>query len=496
MKVTTLFVAAGLGIVASAATAQEQPLSLDARFAAAEGPFETGTYQALNAIEDLLYGLHRYGIGRGFNQFMGFRLSGEMGRDHEPRTATTFVDTLRQFAASLDESRSTLAQTSAIEATPFVLDVSELWFDVDGDATRDSGEAATAVLAQLLPRRPGQALPEGPLEVRFDGADHAWLMAYTHFLSAMTEAILAFDPTPVFEDLLIAREGLETLPNIPNTFDLAAVRQRLARLKDDQADLAAAEATRRTAQKELGTAQRDLREALAGADADTDTAALEDELRVIDAKLETAMQELREIHRSKRILRRQIMAARSKLPAEPGSQALNPRERMAAAVEQSREAIDAVYALVQALRQTPDADAIQRIEGHLREMLAQNRILWTIVVAEEDDDREWIPNAAQTNAFGLTVTPVLAEAWQTVLADAEALLDGRLLLPHPALSADMGVNVAAWFDDPSPIDLVGWIHGRDAYPYLARGPMIDGESWLAFQRETMGNGFAFALFFN
>jgi hypothetical protein len=78
----------------------------------------------------------------------------------------------------------------------------------------------------------------------------------------------------------------------------------------------------------------------------------------------------------------------------------------------------------------------------------------------------------------------------------EAVLDGRLQIPHPMMPHDIGINVAAWFDDPSSLDLVAWLHGVGATPYLARGPRITEESWIAFQRSTGRNGFGFALFLN
>ena len=69
------------------------------------------------------------------------------------------------------------------------------------------------------------------------------------------------------------------------------------------------------------------------------------------------------------------------------------------------------------------------------------------------------PGSLANQRLGLRIEPERAEGWQAILADAEALLDGRLLVPHPLLPPDMGINLAAWFDDPSSLNPIGWLHG-------------------------------------
>ena len=60
----------------------------------------------------------------------------------------------------------------------------------------------------------------------------------------------------------------------------------------------------------------------------------------------------------------------------------------------------------------------------------------------------------------------------------------------------MASNVAAWVNDPSPIDLLAWIHGSGAYKYVARGPVITAQNWRAFNRLTGGNAGLMALYLN
>ena len=129
-------------------------------------------------------------------------------------------------------------------------------------------------------------------------------------------------------------------------------------------------------------------------------------------------------------------------------------------------------------------------------MIAQNKVFWAALAQETDNDREWIPNPQQTSALPLRVDGDMAAGWQAILKDAEDLLEGRLLLPHPLLPSDIGINLKAFAEDPAPLDLLNWVHGIGAYPYAAKGPLITRQRWLAFQRLTRGNAAGFALFFN
>ncbi|MGH1413772.1 MAG: hypothetical protein ACRBB0_09760 [Pelagimonas sp.] len=136
------------------------------------------------------------------------------------------------------------------------------------------------------------------------------------------------------------------------------------------------------------------------------------------------------------------------------------------------------------------------MRDHWRAMIAHNTKFWEAVAQETDDDREWIPNPKQTSALGLTVSAETARAWQRILADADAVMNGQLLVNMPNLPRGLKLNVAAYFDDPAPLDLLEWLHGRGAYKYAARGPAITDQSWRAFQRLTQGRAGSFALFFN
>ncbi|MEM7057016.1 MAG: hypothetical protein AAF557_05460 [Pseudomonadota bacterium] len=138
--------------------------------------------------------------------------------------------------------------------------------------------------------------------------------------------------------------------------------------------------------------------------------------------------------------------------------------------------------VIQSIEQQPDRNSIASVERHLRAMLAHNKIFWTRVAAETDDANEWIPSDRQTSALGLVFPKGLGETWLAVLSDIEKVLDGDLLIPHPLLGRNGGINLAKYFADPSPIDVSAWLHGHGVVTYLDNGELISGRSWEAFQR--------------
>lgn len=66
---------------------------------------------------------------------------------------------------------------------------------------------------------------------------------------------------------------------------------------------------------------------------------------------------------------------------------------------------DRVAVVIQTLRRQPDPALTRAAGDHLRAMVAANRVFWTEVAQETDDDREWIPNDAQQAALGFALPP-------------------------------------------------------------------------------------------
>jgi hypothetical protein len=131
----------------------------------------------------------------------------------------------------------------------------------------------------------------------------------------------------------------------------------------------------------------------------------------------------------------------------------------------------------------------------LMAMASLSRESWAAARAETDNDREWLPNAKQASAFGIApVTDEVIDGWLAVMAEFEAVLDGRKLLPHWRFNE--GINLKRLLDEGTNFDLVLLAAGADALPWLEPGPVSDSTSWNNLMRVFQGNFLGYALWFN
>ncbi|MFZ1467711.1 MAG: hypothetical protein WAT09_01915 [Paracoccaceae bacterium] len=158
--------------------------------------------------------------------------------------------------------------------------------------------------------------------------------------------------------------------------------------------------------------------------------------------------------------------------------------------------VDRAAIILHALSQKPDAALGQSAQAHFLEMVHNNQRFWTLVAVETDNDSEWIPNAHQVSGLGIAMPEGIAERWQAVLADAEKILTGELLVPHWRFGGDAGIDVSMMFKDPPAVDLIAMIQGEGFLPYARKGPQASAQSWNEFERMLYGDAILFAVFFN
>ncbi|SEC80810.1 hypothetical protein [Rhodobacter sp. 24-YEA-8] len=158
--------------------------------------------------------------------------------------------------------------------------------------------------------------------------------------------------------------------------------------------------------------------------------------------------------------------------------------------------VDRVTIILQALAQEPDAALAAKAHGHFLAMIEENRRFWSLVEAETDNDREWIPNEKQVSALGLQLPPGTGAQWQAVLADAEKLLKGEILMPHWRYGAEAGISLKKLFEAPPKVDLIGMIQGEALLPYAEKGVVMSGQAWSDFERLMQGDAVLFAVLFN
>ena len=134
---------------------------------------------------------------------------------------------------------------------------------------------------------------------------------------------------------------------------------------------------------------------------------------------------------------------------------------------------------------------------HLTKVISLSRESWTSIRAEKDDDCEWIPNSAQGSVIpNVRVSAEMIDGWHQFLDEADALLQGKKLVPHWRFKPEYGINLRRVFEDPRDFDLVLWAHGAAAVPYTEKGATTSLETWSRFEQIFRGEFIGFAIWFN
>ncbi len=135
--------------------------------------------------------------------------------------------------------------------------------------------------------------------------------------------------------------------------------------------------------------------------------------------------------------------------------------------------------------------------AHLQSMIALSHESWKFILAETDDDHEWVPNTKQHSVMpNGNVTLEMVKGWLEFLDEAKAILKGEKLIPFWRSGAASGVNLNHVFTDPRTFNLVLWVQGTAAMPYLQNGVCTSAETWNRLQRIFRGEFIGFALWFN
>ena len=380
--------------------------------------FEIGMLQSLRAVEKTLQARYEYGLGDSLAELPILRLEIPGPANSQPQTfqPDTLSNIMRGFVADMRQAQARLNSVDADAVQPFELTLQDIWFDINMDGQRATDESAAVVLApailgqRALRSSETRELLQTPLTVRFDHADHDWLLAYTHLLSGFGNAFLAFDPTPVIRDLAQQQAILANAPTIDNIFDIEAIQAEIAELTAQHGQAHREQDTHRATRNELKTQRAKLEAKLEQATTEDAKTALQTELLSLNEITEALDSTIRQLHRTKGFLHAEIQSAKAKLPIDQGGQ---KRRRF---VKQSQ--LDLAYLIIASLRQQPDPDHLRAVQQDWQAVIDHNLSFWAKLELETDNDREWIPNQNQTSALPLSLPPGTAEAWQRILGDA------------------------------------------------------------------------------
>jgi hypothetical protein len=146
----------------------------------------------------------------------------------------------------------------------------------------------------------------------------------------------------------------------------------------------------------------------------------------------------------------------------------------------------------------PAGDRVRmlRVRDHLKAAVQLSRDTWRAILAETDDDREWLPSPKQVNRAvpGLPITDDMVKGWHVILDDIDAVLDGRKLLGHWRFN--QGIDLRMVFEQPQPFDLVLWGTGHGVVPFLKSGPTVSNATWQQWSRSFGNNFLGYAFFIN
>jgi hypothetical protein len=136
-------------------------------------------------------------------------------------------------------------------------------------------------------------------------------------------------------------------------------------------------------------------------------------------------------------------------------------------------------------------------QQHLLKMVEYSRMSWKLILKETDDHFEWIPGPKQHSVIeGLEINPERVAAWGRFLDEAEAVITGKKLLPFWRTGFSGGVNLGKFFTEPRDFDLVLWVQGTAALPYLEDGDKTSPDTWREFQMVFRGEFIGFAAWIN
>jgi hypothetical protein len=144
-----------------------------------------------------------------------------------------------------------------------------------------------------------------------------------------------------------------------------------------------------------------------------------------------------------------------------------------------------------------EPERLEKAIMHLENVAAQSRLSWASILAETDNDREWIPNSKQQSVVPVNLTPEMVDGWQTFLDEFEGILAGEILLPYWRVQTpNVGINFRRAFLETRTFDVILWLQGSAAQPYLEEGEVTQPETWQRLNDLFGGNFVGFAFWIN
>ena len=174
--------------------------------------FALGGVRFLRAIEKTLQARYRHGLSGRTMDVPVLRLDVAENPAAEPFYPELIQEIFTGVISDMALAEEPLGMISDDAVVGVRIDLADLWFDINMNDARDRGEGIVELAAGgIIPRRFGQGGNTAPPTIRFDTADVAWLRAYTHFLSGLSDLVLAYPPAEAIELVLSSHPRMKEL---------------------------------------------------------------------------------------------------------------------------------------------------------------------------------------------------------------------------------------------------------------------------------------------
>ncbi len=143
-----------------------------------------------------------------------------------------------------------------------------------------------------------------------------------------------------------------------------------------------------------------------------------------------------------------------------------------------------------------DRKRMENALKHIEQAISLSRQMWKRILAETDNDREWIPGPKQSGAIPIPITTTMVDNWIRALDEFEQILQGAKLVPFWRGKPTRGINVRRVFLEPRQLDFVLWVQGAAATPYLEEGELTKAGTWQQINAAFGGRLIGFGFWFN
>ncbi len=160
------------------------------------------------------------------------------------------------------------------------------------------------------------------------------------------------------------------------------------------------------------------------------------------------------------------------------------------------DAVDLVSAVHLSKFPLVEPQRMTTILNHMKSVISLSRESWKSILAETDSDREWIPNPKQLSVIPqVRVTDEMVKSWLKSLDEIAMILDSKKNIPFWR-DEKLSIDFARIFTEPRAFDLVSWVQGPAATPYLEKGTITDARVWNDMVNAFGSNLFGFVVWFN